>query len=128
MMSSYYNSGETPILFARLEDSATGDPLDDDLVESASYTVYRKTFAWGNETRTEVDGHVAVPVPTSAFLAALVDDDPRWTTDSTGYNFVFEPDATQKPLFPNAGSYDLVVTVVLTSGNPVPIVYHIDVQ
>ena len=125
MMSSYYNRGETPILFARLEDSATGDPLDPSLVESASYTVYRKTFAWGNETRTEVAGHVAVPVPTSAFLASLVDDDPRWTTDSTGYNFVFEPDATATALFSAAGDYVVVVNVNLTSGNPVPIVYEI---
>lgn len=128
MMSSYYNRGETPILFARLEDSATGDPLDDDLVESASYTCYRRTYYWGVESLTPVDGHEDVVVPTSSFLSSLVTTDDRWTTDTTGYNFKFEPDATQNPLFPVAGSYVVVVTVNLTSGNPVPIVYEVSVQ
>lgn len=128
MMSTYSNRGETPIFFARIEDSATTHPLDVSTVASASYSVFKTSYAWGSETRTPVDGHQDVPVPLSAFLSELVTGDPRWTQDSAGYNFIFEPDATGTPLFAAPGSYVVVVTVNFTTGNPAPISYNVAVN
>ena len=67
-------------------------------------------------------------VPATALKAALVTDDPRWTVDSTGYNFIFEPDCTQAPIFPTAGEYVVVVTLNFTNANPLPVVFNVSVN
>ena len=130
LMSAYYNRGETPVLFARIQNSETGQIIDPSAVSSISYTAYSKTVGWGSETRTPVDGHQNITVPNSAVLSALVTPttDPRWTVDSTGYNFIFEPDSTVKPIFPNAGDYVVVVTINFTAANPLPISFDVSVN
>ena len=130
LMSAYYNRGETPVLFARIQNSETGQIIDPSAVSSISYTAYSKTVGWGSETRTPVDGHQNITVPNSAVLSALVTPttDPRWTVDSTGYNFIFEPDSTVNPIFPNAGDYVVVVTINFTNANPLPISFDVSVN
>lgn len=127
-MSEYYNRGETPVLFARIQDSATGEIIDPEEVDSISYTAYKVASSWGSEVRTPITGHTDVAIPASDILNALVTDDPRWTKDATGYNFTFEPDSRQTPLFANAGNYVLVVTVHFLEANPLPIEFEIEVQ
>ena len=130
LMSQYFNRGETPVLFARIQNSETGDPISPSAVSSIVYTAYSKTVGWGSETRTPVEGHENETVPNSAVLSALVPptDDPRWTVDSTGYNFIFEPDSTVNPIFPNAGDYVVVVTINFTNANPLPISFDVSVN
>ncbi|MBR5759476.1 MAG: hypothetical protein IKX88_12860, partial [Thermoguttaceae bacterium] len=41
LMSEVKNAGETPIFFARIEDSATGVPFTQSHVSSVTYTVYK---------------------------------------------------------------------------------------
>lgn len=125
MMSSYYNQGETPLLFARVTDSETNTIVDPDVVDSISYTCYKRSFAWSSETRTPVPGHENVAIPLSAFSGALVASDSRWTVDSTGYNFIYEPDSRVNPIFPSPGEYVVIVTIRFTNANPLPIVYNI---
>ena len=127
LMSQYFNRGETPVLFARIQNSETGQIISPSAVSSIVYTAYSKTVGWGSETRTPVEGHVAETVPNSAVLSALVPptDDSRWTVDSTGYNFIFEPDSTVNPIFPNAGDYVVVVTINFTNANPLPISFDV---
>ena len=130
LMSQYFNRGETPVLFARIQNSETGQIINPSAVSSIVYTAYSKTVGWGTETRTPVEGHVAETVPNSAVLSAVVppSTDPRWTVDSTGYNFIFEPDSTVKPIFPNAGDYVVVVTINFTNANPLPISFDVSVN
>ena len=130
LMSQYFNRGETPVLFARIQNSETGQIISPSAVSSISYTAYSKTVGWGSETRTPVDGHENETVPNSAVLSALVppSTDPRWTVDSTGYNFIFEPDSTVNPIFPNAGDYVVVVTINFTAANPLPISFDVSVN
>ena len=127
LMSQYFNRGETPVLFARIQNSETGQIISPSAVSSIVYTAYSKTVGWGTETRTTVEGHANVTVPNSAVLSALVPptDDSRWTVDSTGYNFIFEPDSTVNPIFPNAGDYVVVVTINFTNANPLPISFDV---
>lgn len=127
MMSYYFNQAETPILFARVENSQTNAPITRDDVESISYTCCRKSINWATETRTPIEGHENVSIPTTAILDALVTDDDRWKSDETGYNFTFEPDSRVKLLFPTSGSYVITITISLIGGNPIPIVYNIEV-
>ena len=130
LMSQYYNSGETPVLFARVVNSATGAVVDPSTVSAISYTCYKRTFAWSQETREPVEGHEDVTIPTNAILSAVVppSSDSRWTVDDVGYNFTFEPDTRTYPLFPTPGSYIILVTVRFSDANPAPIQYEITVN
>ena len=128
LMSDYYNAGESPVLMARIQDSRTADIIAPASVSSISYTAYSASSGWGIQTRTPVEGHEAETVPSDALKAALVTDDPRWTVDSTGYNFIFEPDCRQNPIFPSAGEYVVVVTLNFTNANPLPVVFNVSVN
>lgn len=130
LMSDYYNRGESPVLFARIQNSETGALITNSDVSSVSYTCYKKTVSWGTETRTPVTGHQTVTIPTSSVLSALVAPlaDPRWTVDTTGYNFLFEPDSTTNPIFPDAGEYVVVVTFNFAAANPLPVVFNVSVN
>ncbi|MGI5841458.1 MAG: right-handed parallel beta-helix repeat-containing protein, partial [Patescibacteria group bacterium] len=128
MMSSFYNRGETPLLFARIQDSADASLVAPADIGEIVYTCYRKTTSWATETRVPVFGHENVSIPIESVLEAAVTDDPRWTVDESGYNFIYEPDSRVNPLFPTAGDYVLVVTVHFISGNPCPISYEISVN
>lgn len=125
MMSSYYNRGETPALFARITNSRTSELVPVDAIDSIDYTCFQKSFAWSTETRTPVEGHENVPVPLSALLSTLITDDPRWAVDDGGYNFTFEPDGRSKPIFPKSGDYVVVVTLHFKDANPLPLVFNI---
>lgn len=130
LMSQYFNRGETPVLFARIQNSETGQIISPSAVSSIEYTAYSKTVGWGSETRTPVEGHENETIPNSAVLSAVVPPtvDSRWTVDSTGYNFIFEPDSTVNPIFPNAGDYVVVVTINFTNANPLPISFDVSVN
>lgn len=130
LMSSYYNEGETPVLFARITNSQTGAAILPSDVSSIEYTAYKVTSGWATQTKTAVTGHSAVPIDSSALLASVVppSTDPRWTADTVGYNFIFEPDSRTNPIFPTAGDYEIVVTIKFASANPLPIVYQISVN
>ena len=130
LMSSYYNEGETPVLFARITNSQTGAAITPSDVSSIEYTAYKVTSGWATQTKTPVSGHSAVPIDSSALLSSVVppSQDPRWTADTVGYNFKFEPDSRTNPIFPTAGDYEIIVTVKFASANPLPIVYQISVN
>lgn len=130
LMSDYYNRGETPVLFARIQNSETGDPISPSAVSSISYTAYRQTVGWGTESRTPVSGHENVTIPNTAVLSAVVSPstDPRWTVDTTGYNFLYEPDSRTNPIFPDSGNYVVVVTINFTNANPIPVVFNVSVN
>jgi len=128
LMSVYYNRGESPLLFARITDSATGAIIDPTSVSGITYTCYKLSSGWGIESRTPVTDHEDVTVPTTALLSALVTDDNRWTVDSTGYNFIFEPDSRTAPIFPDAGEYVVVVTISFSNANPIPLSYNVSVN
>lgn len=128
LMSDYYNSGETPVLFARIQNSQTSAPIDPTAVSSMSYTCNKLTTGWGVETRTPVEGHVDKAIPPEALLSQLVTTDTRWTLDSIGYNFLYEPDSRSNPIFPGSGSYEIVVTISFSNANPIPVVFNITVN
>ena len=132
--SRYYASGETPILRARLTESSTGAPIVPSDIKSAFYTCYAVCSYGSKRSRVAVDGFVGVAVPigeddaTSAFKSRIIADDPRWRVDSDGYNFAFEPDATENDLFPGPGTYEIDVTIVPKAGNPVTLTWTATVK
>lgn len=130
LMSDYYNRGETPVLFARIQNSETGQIISPSAVSSITYTAFRQTVGWGTESRTPVSGHENVTIPNTAVLAAVVppSTDPRWTVDTTGYNFFYEPDSRTNPIFPDSGNYVVVVTINFTNANPIPVVFNVSVN
>lgn len=128
LMSDFYNAGETPVLFARITNSQTRDIIPASDVSGISYTCNRLNVGWGTETRTPVEGHADVDVDASAVLAALVTNDPRWTIDTTGYNFKLEPDSRTNPIFPSSGNYEIVVTIEFSNANPLPLVFNVTVN
>jgi len=128
MASEYSYFGESIVLFARIQDSQTSLPLTEANVSSVKYTCYRVKTTWGTQTRTPVNGHNDVTIPTDVVKNALVTTDPRWTKDQTGYNVLYEPTTTQTPIFPEPGQYLIVLTITPTSGNPAPIHYEVTVK
>jgi len=128
MASDYNYAGESILLFARLEFSGSSTLVTSADVASIKYTCYKRAYSWGKETRTAVTGHSNVSIPLNTILDSLVTNDARWTKDSTGYNFRFEPDTTANPIFPESGEYIIVITITPTSGNPAPICYEITVN
>lgn len=130
MAVNYYQTGETPLFFARLTDTADDSLITPDLVASITYTCYkrRRSAQLGFEERVAVEGHENVYVPLTALEYQIVADDERWTTDDIGYNFHHEPDCRTYPLFPSRGNYAVVFTVLPITGNPIPIVYYITAE
>lgn len=128
LMSEYYKRGETPLLFARITDSETNALIDANTIASISYTAYKVTSTWGTITRTPVEGHENVAIPTSAILSELVTGDQRWTKDDDGYNFIYEPDSRVNTLFSDAGDYVIAIKIEFDEANPLPIEFVISVN
>lgn len=130
LMSDYYNAGESPVLMARIQNSKTDAIITNESVSSISYSAYSESSGWGIATRTPVTGHQNISIDPSALLSAVVapTSDPRWTVDSTGYNFIFEPNCRTNPIFPTAGEYVVIVTINFTNANPLPVVFNFSVN
>lgn len=133
-MSKYYTSGETPILRARLVESSTGAPIVPSDLKAAFYTCFAVQSYGSRRSRVVVDGFANVSIPigeddaTSAIKSRLIVDDPRWRVDAEGYNFAFEPDATENDLFPEPGTYEIDVTIVPNAGNPATLTWTATVK
>ena len=128
LMSSYFNAGEAPVLLARIADSLTNVAVTPNDVESISLTVYKTQLYRGVKQRVVLEGWGDVDVPLTAVMESLIVDDPRWKKDSVGYNFRYEPDLRDKPLFNESGEYVVVVTIKFKEGNPAPLVFNVSVK
>ena len=128
LMSDYRNRGESPLLLARVADSATGDFIPKDAVASIVYSARRVETLYGSKRYVDVEGHVDREIPLDAYFALPVVDDPRWLAsrpnDDRGYNFRFEPDSTRFPVLPEPGDYEIVVEIRFRQGNPAPLVFR----
>ncbi len=126
-MSKYFCANETAIFLARIEESLNGLLLLPDDVETITYSAYKINRFGTNEAREPVPGHENVDVPVSAILTELETNDWRWNekVDERGYNFRFEPDTRENPIFPEKATYKVVFTIVPKEGNPAPLVYSI---
>lgn len=126
-MSTYFYSGETALFLARIEESSTGVLLLPSDVEKITYTAYKIRKFGSTKTRQPIVGHENVSVPVAAILETLETNDQRWNerVDDRGYNFRYEPNTRENPIFPEAGSYEIVFAVTPFLGNPAPIVYSI---
>ncbi|MBQ6828527.1 MAG: hypothetical protein IJO46_10990 [Thermoguttaceae bacterium] len=128
LMSDYRNRGESPLLLARVADSATGDFIPKDAVASIVYSARRVETLYGSKRYVDVEGHVDREIPLDAYFDLPVADDPRWLAsypnDERGYNFRFEPDSTRFPVLPEPGDYEIVVEIRFRQGNPAPLVFR----
>lgn len=133
-MSKYFTCGETPALRARIVESSTGAPRVPSDFTSIKYSAKRIVAYGTSRTVVYVDGHADVAIPfganvaNSAIKTALVTGDPRWTLDSTGYNFYFEPNGTSYDLLPEPGTYEIDVTFVPVEGNTLTITWTLKVK
>ncbi|MBR4104737.1 MAG: hypothetical protein IKK39_11835, partial [Thermoguttaceae bacterium] len=78
LMSDYRNRGESPLLLARVADSATGDFIPKDAVASIVYSARRVETLYGSKRYVDVEGHVDREIPLDAYFDLPVADDPRW--------------------------------------------------
>lgn len=125
-MSKVQNAGETPILFARIVDSFTGNPLTQSDISSVSYTIYR--YGYGT-ARSGSYGKIAVgsdwtDVPVSVpdcVINTPVSNDPRVEFE---YNFKFEPNTLTDNPFETAGKYSIDFIITPTNGNRIPVIFE----
>ena len=125
-MSEVKNAGETPILFARIVDSLTGNPLTQSDISSVSYTVYR--YGYGT-ARSGSYGKVAISsdwtdkavLVTDCIFNTPVANDRRVDFE---YNFKFEPNTLTDNPFETAGKYSVDFIITPTSGNRIPVIFE----
>lgn len=123
LMSDVQNAGETPILFARIENSSNLSPLTQSDVDSVVYTINKFTNAsirGGSSGKTPVSADwtdVSVPV-SDCILDSPVSDDPRVSFE---YNFKFEPNTLTDNPFASSGSYSVDFVITPANGNKIPL-------
>lgn len=129
-MSEAQNAGETPICFARIEDSATGTPLARSDISSVVLTIYtylHSSIRSSGTSKTPVSStwtSVSIDV-SDCITESVVTNDPRV---SFGYNFKFEPNTLSNNPFANAGNYSIEFTITPTVGNKIPLVFAVSLK
>lgn len=114
-----FHAGQTPVFYARITNTETGNPITPIEIESASYTVTQVSSAFGRGAVGQpVEHHTNAEIPLTAFLEGPIAV-PPWSVDEIGYNFKFTPDTRQYPAFENPGEYAVTFKVVPTVGNPI---------
>ena len=114
-----FHAGQTPVFYARITNTETGNPITPVEIESASYTVTQVSAAFGRGAVGQaVEHHTDAEIPLTAFLESPIAV-PPWSVDEIGYNFKFTPDTRQYPAFENPGEYAVTFKVVPTVGNPI---------
>ncbi len=96
-------------------------------IASVKYTCYHGAKGLFDAEWTAIEGHTNVDVSTTAVLETLETSD-AWTKDEIGYTFRLTPNIVDNPLFTKIGPYRFVVTINLTTGNPIVIYHDVDVE
>ena len=96
-------------------------------IESVAYTARKKTTRGFSTGWVDVAGHSGVNVDVRCVLASLTKTD-AWTVDDLGYTFALTPDVETAPLFPDAGKYQIIVTITPKNENAVVIYYDFEVK
>ena len=123
--------GESGVFCARIFDTNNTDRLLTQAeIDTISYTAYKITESLRSSVaaRTAVSGHENIPVDKNETILEDAITDQYWTTDSIGYNFLHEPDTRAEPMFPEPGRYEVVYTIHLLSGNPIPLTFTVTVS
>lgn len=116
-------------LLARIEDAfVAGEYLlnSGENIDSVKYTCRKKTVRGYETSWLGVTGHVDASADESAVLDALHTSS-AWTADAVGYTFALTPDTEDNPLFPEPGTYQIVVTIAPVDENPVVIYFDFNV-
>lgn len=127
-MSSEFQEWETPLFFARVENSLTGTTLTQADISFITMTIYQYSFNGSiraAKERNPVDGYSAVPVPVSEVIFDEPVTDPRCSFEA---NFRHEIDTVGDNPFDTAGTYDVVYKLMPVSGNVIPITFNITVR
>lgn len=126
LMSEASNAGETPVFFARIENSSTQVCIQQADVASVVYTIYRyeqNTARQGGSGKTAITNWTNLTIPVSdCFFDAPISNDRRTTF---AYNFRFEPDTTTENPFDTAGRYVIEFIITPTEGNKIPLIYNV---
>lgn len=125
-MSKVQNAGETPIMFARIVDSFTGDALTQSDISSIKYTIYK--YGYGT-ARSGSYGKVAVGTSwtnqdvtvSDVIIDTPVSNDPRV---DFAYNFKFEPNTLTDNPFADPGKFSVDFTITPTNGNKIPVIFE----
>lgn len=128
-MSVNFNAGETPVFFARVENSRTGALLKTSDVESIALTIYQ--YSANNIRSASGTGYVPITgwdnVP--LVVADVVDDTPEADPRVNFIpNVVFEPDTLEDNPFDNPGQYRAVFNITPVEGNRIPVVVDFRVR
>ena len=129
-MTETIGRNESGVFCARVFDTNTNRLITQDEIESIRYSVYKVVSSLRStvESRTAVTGHEDVAVDKNETILEEAIHDEYWTTDEIGYNFIHEPDTRTDSMFPEAGNYEVVYTIRLVSGNPIPITFNVPVS
>ena len=129
-MTQTIERGESGVFCARIYDTNTSRLITQAEIESISYTVYKilSSLRSSEATRTAVTGHENIAVDKNETILEKAINDEYWTTDEIGYNFIHEPNTRIVPMFPESGNYEVIYTICLIAGNPIPLTYNVAVS
>lgn len=94
------------VLLARIVGQSGANVVPAD-VDSIRYTVYLLDDQ-NPDSRAAVAGHTSVPLTVTEVVFSVLQTDPIWTVDATGYNFRHVLDVSAHPAFTVAGRRYLV--------------------
>lgn len=113
------------VLMARVWDEDGTNILQGDL-SSIHYSAYQQSDPTPVEANV-VTGHDNVELTIADVIYDTLQSTPNWN-GSSGYNFQFVPDRTVNEIFPEAGTYLIVVRAVPLSGQVIIWKYLITVD
>lgn len=120
----FYARTEQPaVFFARIENAENGEFLSPSDVTVIVFDAWIIGSLDGRR-KSAVPGHQRVSVP----LDALLLNSTQSVAFPLGYNFRFAPDVRRKPLFPQAGIYEIVIKIERADQNPIVLTYRFEVE
>jgi hypothetical protein len=116
-------------LFLARVDYFTGSLITQATTASIKYTIYDLGINAG-DAPAPVSGHEDEVLTKGDVVFDSLQTDGRWTEDTTGYNFAFQPPASPDPPFPATGTadknqYDVRVWFTPTSGEVVEVRFRV---
>ncbi|MBR5244022.1 MAG: fibronectin type III domain-containing protein [Thermoguttaceae bacterium] len=122
--------GENCCIYAKIKSPISGTWVPAERVASVEATVWRTGSVVETTlgavayrpvpARTVVPGWDGVALPPSLVLEApVLPVEPPVADETEGYNFVWAPDVSENPIFPESGTYRIQVVITLDDGTQV---------
>jgi hypothetical protein len=114
------------VLLARIVDQTGVNVVQAD-IGAIQYTVYLLDDQ-NPDSRTAIDGHTDAPLMVADVVFDVLQTDPIWTVDTTGYNFRHVLDVSVHPAFAIAGRrYMIEYQLTAVAGQTILVRFRLNV-